>query len=100
MRFENLKYVLMICIALAVFLKVSNVFSYLSFSRANIEHVLLNDDATDKEEKKVEAEYFAQEFLALENTSSCTESSKKALFPTHLGNVWYFSEVPTPPPAL
>lgn len=100
MKFDKLKYILIICVALALFLKVGSALSYLSFSKANIEHSLLNDDATEKEERKVETEYFAHSFLTFESASYFPEASKKVMVPSHLSQLNYFPEVLTPPPSV
>ncbi|QPH41639.1 hypothetical protein [Pedobacter endophyticus] len=100
MKFEKLKYILMICIALALFFKVSSALSYLAFSKADVEHSLLNDDATEKEERKVETEYFAHSFLTFESAFYSPETSKKVVVPSHLSQLNYFPEVLTPPPSV
>jgi len=74
--------------------------SYLNFSAVDIENVGSNDDATEKEEKKVEAEYFATDFLISQDTFIPSNTSKKVIIPTCLEHLAYFPDVLTPPPSV
>jgi len=100
MKFDGLKYILIACIALAFFLKVSHVFSYLSYSTDNVEVLSTNDDATEKEEKKVETEYAVQQIVFQGTLYFPLQTSKKILIPDHFFQLAYFPEVLTPPPSI
>ncbi|MDN3587983.1 hypothetical protein QWY86_14975 [Pedobacter aquatilis] len=99
MKFINIKYVIIICVALTLFFKVSNVLSYLKFSTSTTEYTILGDDA-EKEEKKVENEYFDNQIIfdSLINTFSIVE--KKLIIPDNFSITAYFPEVLTPPPSI
>jgi hypothetical protein len=100
MKFTGLKYILIICIVTTFFIKVSNAVSYIKYSPIELEYASNNDDATEKEEKKVETEYFANYFSTVSavNTSFITE--KKVIIPDHFFYPAYFPEVLTPPPSV
>ncbi|MCX3265749.1 hypothetical protein [Pedobacter agri] len=100
MKFIGFKYVLILCLAIALFLKLGSVLSYLSYASVDIENVSSNDDATEKEEKKVETEYFAQDFLMIDNAVSVFEMPAKVVIPNHFNKLSYFPEVLTPPPSV
>jgi hypothetical protein len=100
MKFLTLKYFLILCIAITLFLKVGNVLSYLSYSSTDIENVVSNDDATEKEEKKVETEYFMQDFMAEELGSLPLAMKQKIAIPACLDHFPYFADVLTPPPSV
>ena len=100
MKLDGLKYVLIACIAIAFFLKVSHAVSYLSYSTNNIEVLSTNDDATEKEEKKVETEYAVQQIAFHGALYFPLQTSKKVLIPDHSFQLAYFPEVLTPPPSV
>ncbi len=100
MKFYVLKYILISCIALAFFLKVSHVVSYLSYSADNVELLSTNDDATEKEEKKVEPEYAIPQILFHGDMNFTLQTSKKVVIPDHSFQLAYFPEVLTPPPSV
>jgi len=100
MKFSSLKYILILCITLTLFLKVGNVLSYLSCATVDIENVSLNDDATEKEEKKIEAEYFDDYFLCYQNLKSPIQFAVKIILPKNLFTSLYYPEILTPPPSL
>ncbi|WP_426327261.1 hypothetical protein [Pedobacter sp. R-06] len=100
MKFNGLKYVLIACIAIAFFLKVSHAVSYLSYSTNNVEVLSTNDDATEKEEKKVETEYTVQQIVFHGALYFPLQTSKKVLIPDHSFQLAYFPEVLTPPPSV
>ncbi|WP_316805940.1 hypothetical protein [Pedobacter agri] len=99
MKFSGFKYILILCLAIALFLKVGNVLSYLSYAAVDIENVSSND-ATEKEDKKVETEYFAQDFLMINDAVWAFEMPAKVIIPNHFDKLSYFPEVLTPPPAV
>jgi len=99
MKFNTFKYVLISCIALTFFLKVSNLVSYLSYS-ADIEVLSTNDDATEKEEKKIETEYAVQQMMFQYEINFPFQSSKKVVIHDHSFKLAYFPEVLTPPPSV
>ena len=100
MKFDGLKYVLIACIALAFFLKVSHAVSYLSYSSNNVEVLSTNDDATEKEEKKVETEYAVQQIAFHGALYFPLQISKKVIILGHSFQLAYFPEVLTPPPSV
>jgi hypothetical protein len=99
MKLDALKYILISCIALTFFLKVSHVVSYLSYSADNVEVLSTNDDAAEKEEKKVETEYAIHEIAFHHELYLPLQTSKKILIPDHFFKLAYFPEVITPPPS-
>jgi len=100
MKLDGLKYVLIACIAITLFLKVSHAVSYLSYSADNVEVLSTNDDATEKEEKKVETEYTVQQIVFHGALYFPLQTSKKVLIPDHSFQLAYFPEVLTPPPSI
>ncbi|GGE62684.1 hypothetical protein EV200_105266 [Pedobacter psychrotolerans] len=98
MNLISFKYLLIICIAATLFLKVSNAVSYLRYSTAEIEYSSVNDDATEKEEKKIESEYLANHFYSDPQAGLFFVTDKKLLIPDHSFKMTYFPEVLTPPP--
>lgn len=99
MKFINFKYVLIICVAITLFFKVSNVMSYLKFSTSNIEYSALGDDA-EKEEKKIESEYFDNQILFDSFVKIFPTAEKKLIVPHNFSILAYFPEVLTPPPSV
>ncbi|WP_025146301.1 hypothetical protein [Pedobacter jeongneungensis] len=100
MKFNTLKYIIISCIALTFFLKVSHVISYLSYSADCIEVLSTNDDATEKEEKKVETEYAINQILLHTDIYFPLQTVKKVIIPGHAFKLAYFPEVLTPPPSI
>ena len=100
MKFNGFKYILILCLAIALFLKLGSVLSYLSYASVDIENVSSNDDATEKEEKKVEPEYFVQDFLIIDDSVWVSEMPAKVVIPNHFSKLSYFPEVLTPPPSV
>lgn len=100
MKSDGLKYILITCITLAFFLKVSHVVSYLSYSVQNVEFSSTNDDATEKEEKKIESEFAVHEVLFNATLYFPFQTTKKVIIPDHAFQLAYFPEVLTPPPSV
>ena len=100
MKFNGFKYILILCLAITLFLKVGIVLSYLSYASVDVENVSSNDDATEKEEKKVETEYFVQDFQIFDDSVWASEMPAKVIIPNHFGKLSYFPEVLTPPPSV
>ncbi|QDW27743.1 hypothetical protein FFJ24_024050 [Pedobacter sp. KBS0701] len=100
MKLEGLKYILIACIALTFVLKVSRVVSYLSYSTDNVEVLSTSDDATEKEEKKIETEYAIQETMFHGKMYFPLQTSKKVIVPDCSLQLAYFPEVLTPPPSI
>lgn len=90
----------MIGIAALLFLKVSNAVSYLRYSSPEIEYGAVNDDATEKEEKKMESEYLAEYINSDSHSSIFFIVAKKVIIPHHVFKMTYFPEVLTPPPSV
>ncbi|MBB6237782.1 hypothetical protein HDC90_002404 [Pedobacter sp. AK013] len=100
MKLDGLKYVLIACIAIAFFLKLSHAVSYLRCSTDGVEVLSTNDDATEKEEKKVETEYAVQQIAFHGALYLPFQTSNKVLIPEHSFQPAYFPEVLTPPPSV
>jgi hypothetical protein len=100
MNLFNFKYVVIIVIALTLFLKVSNTISYLKYSLSEIEYASVNDDAAEKEEKKIETEYFTDQFFFNEQVNLFLSVDNKVIIPNHFFQLSYFPEVLTPPPSI
>jgi len=81
------------------FLKVSNAVSYLKYSPTELEYTSVNDDATEKEEKKVETEYYTDHFFIITNLRTSFITEKKVIIQPHFFYPAYFPEVLTPPPS-
>jgi len=97
MNFVSIKYILIICIFTALFLKLSNAISYIKFT-AELEYASVDDDATEKEEKKIETEYFTDQFSFQPLLSLYFIIGKKVIIPDHNFQPTYFPEILTPPP--
>ncbi|MBO9676027.1 MAG: hypothetical protein J7577_21465 [Sphingobacteriaceae bacterium] len=100
MKSDSLKYILIVCMAIAFFLKASHVVSYLSHVANNIELLSTNDDATEKEDKKVESEYAVQQVVLQGILYFPLQISNKIIIPGHSFQMAYFPEVLTPPPSV
>ncbi|SFA51638.1 hypothetical protein SAMN04488511_110105 [Pedobacter suwonensis] len=100
MKSGSLRYILIVCMALAFFLKVSHVVSYLSYSDHHVELLSINDDAPEKEEKKTESEFAVQEISFNGTLYFPFQTSKKVIIPDHAFQLAYFPEVLTPPPSI
>ncbi|MFW0716532.1 hypothetical protein [Pedobacter sp. N23S346] len=74
--------------------------SYIKYSPTELEYASNNDDATEKEEKKVETEYFTDHFLFVTNVIIPFIAEKKVIVPDHFFYPAYFPEVLTPPPSV
>lgn len=100
MKFNLLKYILVACMAIAFFLKVSHVISYLSYTIHQVEVLSTNDDATEKEEKKVESEYTLQQIVFHGDIYFPPQTARKVIIPDYPFKLAYFPEVLTPPPSI
>lgn len=100
MKLDALKYILVTCIALTFLIKVSHVVSYLSYSADNIEVLSTHDDATEKEDKKLETEYAIEQVIFQSQTYFPVLMVKKLIIPDHSFKLAYFPEVLTPPPSV
>ncbi|WP_343522995.1 hypothetical protein [Pedobacter sp.] len=100
MKSGGLKYILIVCIAITFFLKVSHVVSYLSQVTSQIELVSANDDATEKEEKKAESEYEVQQIVFQGAVYFPFQISKRVIIPDHSFQLAYFPDILTPPPSV
>jgi len=100
MKFDVLKYFIVTCIALTFLIKVSHVVSYLSYSTDNIEALSIHDEATGKEEKKVETEYAMEQIVFHSQIYFPLLTAKKLIIPDHSFKLAYFPEVLTPPPSI
>ncbi|WP_029287470.1 hypothetical protein [Pedobacter sp. R20-19] len=100
MNLISFKYLLIICIAATLFLKVSNAVSYLRYSNAETAYSSVNDDATEKEEKKIESEYLIHHFYSNPHAGLFFKTDKKVIIPDHSFKMTYFPKVLTPPPLV
>lgn len=100
MKVYAFKCLLITCIALTFLIKVSHVVSYLSYSADNIEALSTHDDATEKEEKKVETEYAIPQITLNSQTCFPVLTAKKLIILDHSFKLAYFPEVLTPPPSI
>ncbi|WP_316799003.1 hypothetical protein [Pedobacter frigidisoli] len=100
MRWICFKYLVIMCIALTLFLKVCNVMSYLKLTNPTVELASMNEDSTEKEEKKIEPEYFTDQFFLLSLAEHYPSIQQKIIIPDHFFQLAYFPEVLTPPPAI
>lgn len=73
--------------------------SYLKLSTPNIEYSTLGDD-TEKEEKKIESEYFDNQTLLDSFVKIFSTTEKKLIIPHDFSISTYFPEVLTPPPSV
>ena len=73
--------------------------SYLKYSPTELEYTSVNDDATEKEEKKVETEYYTDHFFIITNLRTSFITEKKVIIQPHFFYPAYFPEVLTPPPS-
>lgn len=74
--------------------------SYLKYTEVAVEYVAANDDATEKEEKKVETEYFIDQLFYGSEIDLFFPVQKKVIIPANTFKLAYFPEVLTPPPAI
>jgi len=74
--------------------------SYLKFSSTNIEYTSLNDDAAEKEDKKIESEYLDQQIVYNPFMHHFSTGDRKLLIPHNFFVLAYFPEVLTPPPSV
>ena len=100
MKSGSLKYILIYCFTIALLFKTSGVVSVFVNPIKATEYNSSDQDSTEKEEKKIESEYFEDLVFSLPDLKAPVPSKEKVLslpdnfFPT------YFPEVLTPPPSL
>ncbi|PWS26727.1 hypothetical protein DHW03_11880 [Pedobacter yonginense] len=95
----NLKYIVVVCIATLLILKVGNVMAYFKFSAQVVCEAVSNDDA-EKEEKKIESEVLYDHFSPNIVLYFVPKSIKKIAIPDSFLPLSYFPEVLTPPPSV
>ena len=100
MQIKQFKYFLVLFFALTLLFKVSGVLVVLNPSAAKIDYISSNDESNEKEEKKVEIEYFDHYFLVHPGMEFPILHSPKAVIPQNFITLSYYPEVLTPPPAL
>lgn len=74
--------------------------AYLKSTEVVAEYVAANDDAAEKEEKKVESEYFIDQLFYGVGMDLFFPVQKKVVIPANNFKLAYFPEVLTPPPAI
>ncbi|KQR72211.1 hypothetical protein [Pedobacter sp. Leaf176] len=100
MKSGSFKYVLIYCFAIALLFKTSGVVSVFVNSIKTAEYNSANQDSTEKEEKKIETEYFEERMLILPDLKVLIQLKEKTLLPQNNFFPSYFPEVLTPPPSL
>ncbi|RYD71229.1 MAG: hypothetical protein EOP53_24035 [Sphingobacteriales bacterium] len=97
MKSGTLKYILIYCFAIALLFKTSGVVSVFANSIKTVEYSG-NQDSTEKEEKKIETEYFESNVSVLPDLKIPVQLKTKVLLPQNNFFASYFPEVLTPPP--
>lgn len=92
------KYLLICCFALTLLFKASGVLSVFKNSISQIEYSDSTKDSTEKEEKKVEAEYLDDHLAFYQGMKVPVLLPAKVLLPLNFFIPAYFPEVLTPPP--
>lgn len=100
MKSASLKYVFFYCFAIALLFKTSGMVSVFINSSKVSEYNSTNQDSTEKEEKKIETEYFEACVLNLPDLKVTVPLKEKILLPQNSFFPTYFPEVLTPPPSL
>ena len=99
MKLISLKCIFTISIAFILFLKVSGSLSLIQFSAFESTYTSASDDTAEKEEKKVETEYFTDQLPEGLRLEASFIIGKKVVVPEHSFKLNYFPEVLTPPPS-
>jgi len=99
MKSGTLKYILIYCFAITLLFKTSGVVSVFVNSIKSVEYSS-NQDSTEKEEKKIETEYFESYFSVFPDLRVPVQLKAKVLLPHNIFFSAYFPEVLTPPPSL
>lgn len=94
------KYLFVFCIALTFLFKASNILSVYKNSLTEVEYSDSNKESTEKEEKRVEAEFFDKHHIVYNNFITAGLSNEKILLPFNFFTITYFPEVLTPPPSF
>ncbi|MCZ4224465.1 hypothetical protein [Pedobacter rhodius] len=100
MKSGRLKYFLVYFFAIALLFKTSGLVSVFIEPLKNIEYNFDNQNSTEKEEKKVETEYFEANVSILRDLEAPVQLKGKVLRPQNSFFSTYFPEVLTPPPSL
>jgi hypothetical protein len=98
MKCISLKYILLVCVLLALTFKASNTQSFIKYLVDDIEYSLSNEHSTESEEKNIETEYFYEDFNFNAYLDPFKLTSKKIIIPNHLNTLNYFPEILIPPP--
>ncbi|MFC3560884.1 hypothetical protein [Pedobacter jamesrossensis] len=96
MNSDIFKYILICCFALTLLFKASSVLSVFKNSISEIEY---SKDSSEKEEKKIEAEYFDNHQFSYQDLKAPILVPVKVLLPLNFFVPAYFPEVLTPPPS-
>jgi len=100
MKSDSLKYILIYCFAIALLFKTSGVVSVFVNSIKTTEFNSANQDSTEKEEKKIESEYFEEGIFSFLDLKIPVPLKEKILLLPNSFFPTYFPEVLTPPPSL
>jgi len=90
---------MILCITVAFIFKVGNVMSYFQYQSSKQMENVASNDAAEKEEKKVETEYFTEQFSFIGNNLIRECTPQKPIVPLYFSKLSYFPEVLTPPPS-
>lgn len=90
----------MICLMAVLLFKVGGVAIYINHFHPDSTYLSVQEDAAEKEEKKVETEYFDHHFMAFESFNTEVLPLSKPALPERFFILSYFPEVLTPPPLV
>ncbi|MFC4213237.1 hypothetical protein ACFOWA_18735 [Pedobacter lithocola] len=99
MKSDASKYVLICFFAVMLLLKTTGASSVFLDSFKNTEYSIANQDGTEKEEKKIESEYFDNNLFLVQHVKIPVLVKVKESYPTNNALLSYFPEVLTPPPS-
>ena len=100
MKSGSLKYILICCFAIALLFKTSGVVSVFVNPIKATEYNSADQDSTEKEDKKIESEYFEEGIFTFLDLKIPVPLKEKILLPQNSFYPTYFPEVLTPPPSL
>ncbi|RNL50264.1 hypothetical protein [Pedobacter jejuensis] len=99
MKSDALKYVLICFFVAMLLLKTTGVASAFIDSIKNTECNIANQDSAEKEEKKIESEYFDNQLFSVQHIKIPVILKVKKDYQTNNTLLSYFPEVLTPPPS-
>ncbi|GGI27731.1 hypothetical protein [Pedobacter mendelii] len=96
---SDFKYVLICFFVAMLLLKITGIVSAFIVSIKNTEYNIANQDSGEKEEKKIEPEYFDNQSFSVQHIKIPVVLKDKEAFQTNNDLLSYFPEVLTPPPS-